>query len=287
MDIAIIGGGGKVGSGTARRLIAGGHRVRVIGRSAATPPDDLKSHFMQGDLANPDSLADGLAGASALFLITPFIEPETALGLAAVTAAQAAGVPKIVYLAIMNLEAMAGIPHFANKIPIKQAVLASGPRAVVLQPNFFFQNDALFLPAIRFGGVYPLPIGSAGVDAIDADDIAEVAARALASEDLAGQVVPLSGPERLTGPAMAATYAELLGRPVSYGGDDLAQFGAMLRQAMPGADDWLVNDLTLMCRETQRLGNHASDSERALLEQLLGRPPRRHRDFAAALLAQD
>lgn len=283
--IGIIGGTGKVGAATARRLRAAGHRVRVIARTPALVPPDLAQDFHSADLVEPASLQPALAGVDTLFLITPFIEAETRLGLDALAQARVAGVSKVIYLAINNLEAMARIPHFANKIPIVAALWRSWPHGVVLRPNFFFQNDAMFLGAMAFGGLLPLPLGTMGVDAIDVDDIADTAVLALTTDRLDGMSLPLSGPDRLTGPGIAATYAALLGRPVAYAGDDLTHFPAVVAQAMPGADAWLIEDLRLMCAETQRLGNHAGPDDVARLERLLGRPLRRHQAFAQALVA--
>ncbi len=285
MTITIIGGTGTVGGLTAAIAANEGASVRVVSRTPPKGPAHPRLAHMAADLSDPASLAPALAGTETLFLITPFVERETEMGLGAVEAALKAGVRKIVYMAIMNLEKLARVPHFGNKIPIKRRVLEAAPKAVILEPNFFFQNDFMFLPAMIHAGVFPLPLGSAGVDAIDARDIAEVAAKALLTPELDGRVVPISGRDRLTGPSVAATYAEILGRPVHYAGDGLERFGDLVRQAMPGADDWLVNDLTIMSEENQRQGNHATPAQVDALEAILGHPVRRHADFAREAVA--
>ena len=188
MDIAIIGGSGKVGSTIARGLQASGHHVRVICRAQSAIPDDLLRSFFQGDLASPASLTVPLAGADALFLITPSVEQETQMGLAALHAAKEAGIPKIVYMATMHPELMQAVPHFKNKLPIKQAVISDWKNHVILQPNYFFQNDNMVIDAMVHGGIFPLPLGKMGVDAIDIEDIAAVARIALTSDKLDGSV---------------------------------------------------------------------------------------------------
>ena len=283
MDIAIIGGSGKVGSITARALCANGHQVRVICRTKSAVPADLLDCFHPGDLSVPESLAAPLAGVDALMMITPSVEEETQIGLAALQIARDAGIPKLVYMATMHPELMQTVPHFKNKLPIKWAVIADWQNHVILQPNYFFQNDFMVLDAMVRGGIFPLPLGAVGVDAIDIEDIAAVAMIALTSDRLDGTVVPISGHDRLTGPSIAQTYAQLLGRPIVYCGDDLSGFGDLLRQIMPDATPWMIADSLTMFVEFQRIGGHAAPGEVDALEAILGRPLRRHADFAATL----
>lgn len=284
MDVAIIGGSGKVGSATARALRSAGHQVRVICRTKSTVPEDLLDCFCHGDLSQSASLAMPLTGVDALMLITPSVEDETQMGLAALRVAQAAGIQKLVYMATMHPELMQAVPHFYNKLPIKQAVIAGWQNHVILQPNYFFQNDDLVLQALVHGGVFPLPLGTVGVDAIDIDDIAAVATIALTQGQLDGTIVPMSGRDRLTGPSIAHTYAQLLDRPVIYCGDDLTSFGDLLRQIVPGASPWMIADTITMFGEFQRQGGHATPSDVAALEAILGRPVRRHADYAAKIV---
>jgi uncharacterized protein YbjT (DUF2867 family) len=284
MDIAIIGGSGKVGSASARKLRSAGHSVRVICRTQSAVPDDLADCFYLGNLSEPTSLVAPLTGVDALMLITPSVEQETQLGLAALEVAQTAGIRKLVYMATMHPELMQAVPHFANKLPIKQAVIDGWQNHVILQPNYFFQNDDMVIQAMIHGGVFPLPLGTAGVDAVDIDDIAAVALIALTSNQIDGRIIPISGRDRLTGPSIAQTYSEILGHPVTYCGDDLTGFGLLLNQIMPDASPWMIADMTMMFGEFQRLGGHAETGDVDMLEAILGRPTQRHADYAAEVV---
>lgn len=283
MTVAVVGGTGLVGSAAVAALTAAGQPVRVIARRepASLPPG---ATFAQADLADPDGLAAALAGVGRLFLITPVVPEETALGLGAIAAARRAGVRKLAYLSIMNLEAFRGVPHFDNKRPILDALQASGMVPVVLAANWFFQNDGMVLPGVRQAGVYGLPLGAKGLDAVDARDIGAVAALALTSGRFDGQVVPVAGHDRLTTALAAGTYAELLGRPVRPVPDAAEAFAGLLAQVAPGMDPWLRDDLIAMTRANLALGNHAAPGDAVLLEEALGRPLRRYLDTAAELL---
>jgi uncharacterized protein YbjT (DUF2867 family) len=200
-----------------------------------------------------------------------------------VQALRRAGVGKIVYLGIMNLEPMRAIPHFETKLPIRDAVLADG-RGVMIAANFFFQNDRMVLPAILQGGIYPLPIGSAGVWSVDTGDIASAAARALLVDDWNGRVVPLCGAEALTGPSIAATWEAAIGSPVRYAGDAVDPFLAMLGGHMPEWNAWVEHDFRLMMEVTQAQGCPATPDDIAAAAAIIGRPQRRYHDFVADLV---
>jgi uncharacterized protein YbjT (DUF2867 family) len=190
-----------------------------------------------------------------------------------------------VHLGIHNAEAMRAIPHFECKIPIKQAVLDRASD-VVLEANFFFQNDLMALPALTGPGIYALPVGSAGVWSVDAADIARAAARALTMDDWAGRAVPVCGPERMTGPGYAASWGEALGREVHYGGDAIEPFVGQMRAAIPDLSDWMADDFAIMMQVTQQTGCPARPEDLAASEAIVGQPLTRHSQFAARTLSE-
>lgn len=277
--VLVIGGTGKIGRPLTAILRARGADGVVLARNPG--PGGLAV-----DTADAAALEAAARGFDAALLTTPLGADEAEIGVAAVAALRRAGVGRIVYIAIHNLEAMQAIPHFATKIPIKAAVLQDG-RGTVLQPNFFFQNDLLALPAILHGGIYPMPIGHAGIWSIDAADIAEAAANALLEDAGLGQAVNLCGPEELTGTTYAAHWAAALGRPVHYGGDDIAPFLGAMQQAIPGLGAWEIEDFRLMMEVTQKLGCPANAADHAATATILGHAPRSHRDFIADVLKEE
>jgi uncharacterized protein YbjT (DUF2867 family) len=272
----VIGGTGKVGSAVMTTLAERGTMAVAAARHA--PPGGIPL-----DLRDAGSVAAAARGFDVAFLATPLGPEETKIGLGAVDALRSSGVGHIVYLGIMNLEAMREIPHFETKIPIRDAVLASG--GTMLAANFFFQNDAMMLPAIVGAGVYPMPVGNSGIWSVDARDIGRAGAHALLSDRWAGECVPLCGTERLTGPAMAAIWSDALARPVVYGGDAIEPFLAALSRQIPDWNDWMAQDFATMMRVTQSFGCPASDDDIARSTAMIGRPPRRYRDFVAELAA--
>lgn len=278
MHALIIGETGKVGGHVVMALRAAGAQAVVAARHVGTDGVVL-------DLRDAAAVESTARGFDVAFLTTPLGADETDVGLGALAALRRAGIGKIVYLGIMNLEPMQAIPHFATKIPIRDALLADG-RSVMIGANFFFQNDRLVLPAILHGGVYPLPIGHAGIWSVDTGDIGTAAARALLLDNWNGQTVPLCGTEMLTGASIAATWSAALGRPVRYAGDAIDPFLAMIQQQIPGWSEWEANDFRLMMEMTQTMGCPATPADIAAAAAMIGRPQRRYSDFVAELVQE-
>ena len=281
-DTLIVGATGRVGG-----LVAGELDRRGVGYAVmSSRPAAARERFgdvREGDMRRPETLPAALEGVRRAFLVTPLGPDETDCGHAFLDAADAAGVQKIVYVAIMNIEAMAAIPHFATKLPIRERLLASGPN-VVIDANFFMQNDLLAEPALR-AGVYPLPIGRTGVNSVDARDVALASANALVGDAHDGRAVPVCGPDVVTGPSAAEAYGRATGRLFAYPGDAIDPFIGAIAAAMP-MDDWVEHDLREMMRVTQELGCLATEDDHARCRAVLGQAPRRHADFVAEVASR-
>ncbi len=279
MKVLVIGGTGTVGSTVVRQLRQGGHDPRVMTRSvekaARLPPGT--AHVV-ADLEQPASLPAAFAGVDGVFLLAAVSRTETAQGLAGVAAAQAAGAQRIVYLSVFMAPGADVVPHIATKIPVEQAVQTSGMAWTILRPNNFFQNDLWLRDAITTYGIYPQPLGPRGLNRVDVRDIAEAAANAFTRG--VGGIVPLNGPRGLTGDDTARVYSEILKRPVRYGGDDL---DAWEKQASTMFPPWMAHDFRIMYDYFIRNGAHASGTDFAAQEHLLGHAPRSFEAFAAEL----
>jgi uncharacterized protein YbjT (DUF2867 family) len=277
MSHLILGGTGNVGSGVVRGLLARGEKVRVLTRSAekakALPTG---ATAVIGDLQDPSTFESIFAGVDGVFLLNGLVPTELQEGLAAVNEARRAGVRRLVYLSVQDVEKGAHIPHFASKIAIERAIVGSGIPFTILRPNNFYQNDVLFQEAITRYGVYPQPIGDVGVSRVDVRDIAAAAVNALTQPGHEGKAYVIAGPEPLTGQQTAGIYSRVLGREILYAGNDLA---AWSKQAMASLPAWLVYDLGLMYAMFQATGLKASDAQQKETGTVVGAPPRRFEDW--------
>src|SRR5260370_33029696 len=97
--------------------------------------------------------------------------------------------------------------------------------------------------AITKAGVYPVPLGTTGISAVDVRDIAEAAAIALTGDGHLGKTYNLIGPDILSGDGAASIWSKLLGKRIRYGGHDMNAFEEEMRKKTAA---WAVFDILLM-----------------------------------------
>lgn len=159
--------------------------------------------------------------------------------------------------------------------------------ATILRPAYFMGNDLTIKDVVTGHGVYPMPIGSKGLAMVDTRDIGEIAAIELLRREQSAVPLPperinLVGPDTLTGTDVAAIWTDVLGRTISYPGDDPTAFEQNLRQFMPS---WTAYDMRLMSERfiSDGMVPEAGDVER--LTRMLDRPLHSYREFATQVAA--
>ena len=281
MKILVIGGTGTVGSQLVKTLLARKADVRVMSRS----PEKIKRlpagvEGVVGDLDVKSTLPNAFKGIDRVFLLTPLSQTETQEGLNAVEAAKAAGVKRIVYMTVHLLEQIPEAPHFTAKIPIENAIKASGIPYTLIRPNNFYQNENWFQQAVMEYGIYPQPIGSKGLSRVDVRDIAEASANALLNDGFTGKTFSLVGPDVLTSESTARILTKHFGKEIKYGGDDLDAWSEQAKKMLPG---WMVDDFRVMYLSFQTKGFIASPADLAETERIVGKKPRTYDAYAAEL----
>ena len=279
MNILVTGGTGNVGSQVVQELTSRKVPVKVLTRDlkkAQALPQGATA--VEGNLLDVTSVRRVFDGIDTVFLLNPVSQTETSEALMALTQMRLAGVKKVVYLSVHHADDAAWLPHFGSKVGVEAAIKRSGLAYTILRPNNFYQNDYWFKDVILQHGVYPQPLGGAGVSRVDVRDIAEAAAVALTTGDHDGQTYNLVGPDLLTGESTAATWAQVLGRPVVYGGDDLDAWENVQVQYLP---HWMVFDFREMYLHFQQQGFKATGEDVEKQTRLLGHAPRAFDRFAA------
>ncbi|WP_250471899.1 NmrA family NAD(P)-binding protein [Caballeronia sp. GAFFF1] len=285
MTILVTGATGRVGRQVVEQLVSRHADVRVLVR------DPSKAHFpaevtvAQGDMLDIDSLRRAFAGARTLFLLNAVAGDEFTQALISLNIARESGVERVVYLSVMHADRFVNVPHFAVKSGAERMIEQMGFSATILRPAYFIDNELMIRDIVVDHGVYPMPIGSKGVAMVDTRDIAEVAAIELlrrneAAADLPVEVIDLVGPDTLTGTALASIWSDVLGRPVSYGGDDPSGFEQNLAGFMP---KWMAYEMRLMAERYVSDGMVPEDGDVERLVRLLGRPLHTYRDFVTQL----
>lgn len=277
MKVLVLGGTGTVGSQVVRELLSRGADVSVLTRDLEKPlPPGVRA--IEGDLLDPATARSAFAGMDGIFLLNAVSATECHEGLMAVNGARLGGVKKIVYLSVHEVDKAPHLPHFGAKLAVEAAIRAAGIPFTILRPNNFFQNDVWTKDALLGFGVYPQPIGQVGLSRVDVRDIAEAAAIVLTSGGNEGRTINLVGPELHTGTSTAEIWGNVLGRRITYAGDDL---DAWEKQSLAFLPAFMVFDFRLMYAFFQEHGLKATAEDVERQTALLGHPPRRFEDFAA------
>lgn len=276
MKILVTGGTGTVGSQVVADLLSRKADVKVLTRDA-TKTLPAGATAIEGNLLDVGSVRRVFDGIDSVFLLNPVSQTETSEALMAVSAMRNAGVKRVVYLSVHRVDEAPWLPHFGSKVGIEAALKKSGMATTILRPNNFFQNDYWFKDALLQYGVYPQPLGSVGLSRVDVRDIGEAAAIALTQPGHEGETYDLVGPTAVTGEYTAKVWSEVLGKPVTYGGDDLQAWEKQQLQYLP---DWMVFDFREMYDFFQKHGLKASAEAIDRQTRLLGHAPRSFEAFA-------
>jgi uncharacterized protein YbjT (DUF2867 family) len=279
MKILVTGGTGTVGSQVVRDLAGGTHDIQVLTRDTSKGknlPGGVTA--VAGNLLEPATVRRIFDGVDAVFLLNAVSQTEANEALMSVSAMRSAGVKRVVYLSVHHVEDAAWLPHFGSKVGVEVALQKSGIPYTILRPNNFHQNDYWFKDVLLQYGIYPQPLGDIGVSRVDVRDISEAAVLSLTSSAHEGQTYDLVGPEALTGEETAKRWSRALGKPITYGGNDL---DAWEKQSLTYMPDWMVYDFRLMYAHFQEHGLIASREAIDRQTRLLGHAPRGFDAFAA------
>ncbi len=283
MNTLVIGGTGNVGSKVVKELLKRGARVRVLTRKQ---PEEGKLpagvEVAIGDLLDPASVEQAMQGIDKLFLLNAVAADELTQALIAYGMARRVGLKHVTYLSVFKVEEFREVPHFASKLAVEGALREFGVPYTILRPGYYFQNDGMLKGALMDAGIYPMPIGTAGICAVDTRDIAEAAVISLTADGHDGQTYDLVGPELISGPGNAATWSRLLGKEVRYTGHDFDQWEQQMRAQSSG---WHAFDLRVMFQGYFDRGFASTETEVARVTKLLGHAPRSYEDFAVETAA--
>ncbi|MFK4103810.1 NAD(P)H-binding protein [Streptomyces sp. NPDC019531] len=215
--ILVTGATGHVGGELVRRLAAAGEPVRAMTRRPAEARLPAGAQAVYGDAADPASLDAAFAGADGVFLMSAQAvgtAPEPTHDLALAAAAARAGVRRVVKLS--TLDGGTGSDPIARWQTTAEAAVTDPARGFVwtlLRPGRFMSNALRWTGQLRAGDEVAIPFADRPAASVDPADLAEIAALALLStEQHAGVVHELSGPQSLTPTQELAVLGEILGR---------------------------------------------------------------------------
>ncbi|MFJ4649859.1 NAD(P)H-binding protein [Nocardia sp. NPDC088792] len=273
--IVITGATGTIGSEVVRQLAGRGEKVRAVTRDPerARVPEGVE--VVRGDYADPASLAAAFAGAEAAFLVGQVTLDNSDVDAKLIAAARDAGVARLVKLSAIGTGDTVLGPFATWHMPGERAISESGRVWTILRPSSFASNTLSWVAPIKAGKPVPNMTGTGAQGVIDPRDIAAVAVEALTSDDHAGRVYTLTGPEPLSVPQQAATLGAALGREIEVDDIPLEQVREALLAA--GRSEAFADRATAGQTFIRNGGNTTVTRD---VERVLGRAPRTYADWA-------
>lgn len=247
MRVAVVGATGFQGGATARLLAERKHRVRSLSRKPEADRPELPGvNVAAGDLGRAEDVRQLFEGATHAAVVMPLVyEAGKVMAYAQhiAKAAREAGVRRLVYNTNTRVPARTtNVAAFETRrlaeTVFRESLAQSDVELVVVRPPVYLDN--LFSPwngpALVNEGVlaYPLP-ADAPTAWISHRDLAEAVYAALTVDGVAGRTFDIGGTQTLTGPELAAAFAQGLEGDIRYVPLDPAAFEQGLAQIL-GAD---------------------------------------------------
>ena len=284
MNILVTGSTGTIGSLVVRGLAEQGAVVHALTRDPgkATFPEGVTA--VKGDMTDIPSMRAALKEVDTLFLLNAVVADEVTQAISTLSLAREAGIQRIVYLSVLNSDAYTDVPHFTGKYTVERMIEQFDLPVTVLRPSYFMQNDAMLREACCSMAATACRLAMSGYRwstcATSRRSPWLAAASGACAAPLPREVIEITGPEALTGDALATIWSGVLGKPVTYGGNDLDAYEGFMAGVMPS---WSAYDLRLMLSRFHADGMLGKSHALDILTGLLGHPPRSYRHFAEEL----
>ena len=260
-NILVIGGTGKTGKRIVNLLTTAGHSVRV-GSRQGQPAFDWH---------NPDGWPAAVEGMDSIYIT---YQPDLAVP-GALEAIE--GLVKVAKRAhVEKLVLLSGKGEREAQL-CEQVVIHSGLKYTIVRANWFNQNfsENFLLEGILAGHV-ALPFAEMKIPFVDANDIAEVAVKALTEDEHNGKIYELTGAEGLTFKEAVDIISIVTGRKIQFTGVSISAYVETLRQhELPEDFIWLIEYLF-----TEVLGNPSNSEITKDVELVLNRKPISFKDYA-------
>jgi NAD(P)H dehydrogenase (quinone) len=272
--IAVTGATGGMGTRVARRLADRGVPLRLIVRDPSRAPSIGRAAVRQASSYGArEEMRAALEGVDTLFLV-PAAESLDRLDQhrAAVDAAVAAGVQRIVYLSFVGAAGSSfilGREHGATE----QHIIASGVPYTFPRMNIYMD----FIPSMAGeDGVIRGPADDGRVAAVLRDDLADAVAVVLTESGHEGRAYDLTGPEAFTLAEAAEEISRATGRHVEFQDETLEE--ARASRAVFGAPAWEVE---AWISSYVAIANGELEHVSPDVEKLTGHPPTSLREYLA------
>jgi NAD(P)H dehydrogenase (quinone) len=201
--IGVLGATGRIGRHVAAGLALRGVDARALVRR---PDQDLPLPAVHADLSSQATLAAAFDGVERLLLLTAHGPDQDLREAAALDAAVAAGVQRIVKISggAATLGPNGTTPTAVAHWRSEQRIERSGLDFTFLRPSFYMQNLLDVVAAtLAAKGVLVAPFGHAPIAMVDTRDVADCAIAVLLDESPSRRTWQLTGPRPVSFDAIA------------------------------------------------------------------------------------
>jgi NAD(P)H dehydrogenase (quinone) len=235
--IAVTGASGEVGGRVAQRLAERGVAQRLVVRDASRAPQlEGAEVATASNYEAQDEMEAALKGAQTLFLVSgEEARNRVDQHKAAVDAAKAAGVQRIVYLSFYGASPDTAFTFGRDHFHTEEHVRASGL-------GFAFSRNNIYLDYVPFfagaDGAIRGPGGDGRFAPVARDDIADVVVELLTNPGRDGQAYEVAGDEAYTLAEAAERLGKAIGREISYADETMEEAWESRRPS--GEPDWVI-----------------------------------------------
>ena len=238
--VSVVGATGRQGLAQVKQLLKQGYDVRALSRSEAPDLGEFtdKVHTRYLDIEDRSSIEAAIEGSQFVFYNHPLHlndkreELITNLG----HASKNVGIERLVWNTASWIPDRPGDSHtYTRNTHAIKALWDTGVPATVFGAVLFMDNlltdwaRPLLMEEKRY--IYP-HARDLGANWICLDDVAKIMMASLDRPDMVGSWLNIGGPERLTGPQVAATLSEALGFELKYDPSTPEEFAQLLLAAM-------------------------------------------------------
>ncbi|QKJ18680.1 SDR family oxidoreductase [Microbacterium hominis] len=214
----VLGATGYIGGRLVPRLIAAGHRVRVLARDPARVAafawgDEVE--VVQGAAEDPTAMAAAAADVDALYYLVHsmsagrgFEQADERAAHVVAEAALVASVRRIVYLGGLHPEGVPLSPHLRSRVEVGEVFLGSGVPTLVLQAGVVIGSGSASFEMVRH--------------------LTEVLPYMPAPKWVRNRIQPIAVRDVLHYLLGAATVDAAVNRAVDIGGPDVLRYGQMM-----------------------------------------------------------
>jgi NAD(P)H dehydrogenase (quinone) len=235
--IAVTGSTGEVGGRVARRLAERGLEQRLVVRDPSRAPELEGTEVKQAsNYEARDEMETALRGARTLFLASgEEARNRVEQHKAAVDAAKAAGVERIVYLSFYGARPDSAFTFGRDHFHTEEHIKASGL-------SYAFSRDNIYLDFVPFfagaDGAIRGPGGNGRFAPVARDDIADVLVELLTNPDRDERAYEVAGDEAYTLAEAAERLGRAIGREITYVDETMEEAWASRRPS--GEEDWVI-----------------------------------------------